>query len=236
MKFSLLPQPTGLSKLMQLFFCLFFCLFCICSLHELVDHLLKLSEDTVLLSWPRPCCLWMTVKSWRTSGGLGMSLFLTDIPHQSHRSSFTGQCLICCTIPQAYSEVPLGQPVCFSHFTPLAVASWFSFSASLPPFLLGVPWGYWSTSWVLHMIPIALAKSCFCIGIHARFCVLREITGHLGRSLVPGKGQRAESLKSRCRTWPISASWRQQACHAPYEDKSQQASFQCVIASRLLCV
>ena len=69
------------------------------------------------------------------------------------------------------------------------------------------------------MIPIALARSCFCIGIHARlfcccffffgggvvlvffclffvvwFCffsvfVLREITSHSGRTLVPEKGQ-----------------------------------------------
>ena len=39
------------------------------------------------------------------------------------------------------------------------------------------------------MIPIALARSCFSIGIHARFVVLREITGHSGRALVPEKGQ-----------------------------------------------
>ena len=39
------------------------------------------------------------------------------------------------------------------------------------------------------MIPIALARSCFCIGIHARFFVLRDITGHSGRALVPEKGQ-----------------------------------------------
>ena len=39
------------------------------------------------------------------------------------------------------------------------------------------------------MIPIALARSCFSIGIHARFFVLREITGHSERALVPEKGQ-----------------------------------------------
>ena len=36
------------------------------------------------------------------------------------------------------------------------------------------------------MIPIELARSCFCIGINAMFFVLKEITG---RALVPEKGR-----------------------------------------------
>ena len=42
------------------------------------------------------------------------------------------------------------------------------------------------------MIAIALARSCFCTGIHFFFFfffVLRKITGHSGRALVPEKGQ-----------------------------------------------
>ena len=58
------------------------------------------------------------------------------------------------------------------------------------------------------MIPIALVRSCFCIGIRSSFVLfcfvlfcfflLREITGHSGRALVPEKGQWSFRLVPPC--------------------------------------
>ena len=59
---------------------------------------------------------------------------------------------------------------------------------------------YW-LSWALLMIPIALGRSCFCIGNHVKFClffVLREITSHSRRALVPEKGKWIVLCRSPC--------------------------------------
>ena len=114
-----------------------------CNSHELVDLLSKLREDTFLLrslrvtiAIPHPWCLWMTVKPWNASSRFGHILFAcrhttSVIDYLFQDSSLS---VGMCTIQWAYSEVPLGQPVCFSHFTPLAAVSWSAFSASLPLF------------------------------------------------------------------------------------------------------
>ena len=144
-----------------------------CNLRELVDHLSKFSKDTVLL-WSLQSTIAIPLPSWAgwlwsleaLVADLGMSLFLADIPHQSHRPSFSGQRLVCWPPRSDLRFLPLF--LCFRRV------------------------GLWDTD--RHLEPCTWSSLrwrdlVFWTGTHARFFVLREITGHSGRALVPEKGQ-----------------------------------------------
>ena len=132
----------------------------------------------------------MTVKPWTIVVDFGMSLFLVDKPHQSRRQSISGQRLVSLRLHNSMSILwSTSWTACllFTFYTSGRLVLIFVFRLSSVGLGLGILIDVSSPAhdpnyadeimfWYWHPF-------------EGFFFVLREITGHSGRALVPEKGQ-----------------------------------------------